>query len=162
MKNIEVVLLNNEVVLPGQTLYGKVVCQNTDSFDVRSIKLKIVGRGKVFWIDRHLTLTTRNGRLAVRQVKTVRFRTEKYFKQEFHLLGSEEEKTKMEPGEITFDFSFTLPIEIPSSYSDRYGTIEYFAKVVVDRPWAINIKSKTFHCKKLHDIEQYTIRNGKD
>jgi len=101
-----------------------------------------VGRGKVFWIDRHLTLTTRNGRLAVRQVKTVRFRTEKYFKQEFHLLGSEEEKTKMEPGEITFDFSFTLPIEIPSSYSDRYGTIEYFAKVVVDRPWAINIKSK--------------------
>lgn len=48
----------------------------------------------------------------------------------------------MEPGEITFDFSFTLPIEIPSSYSDRYGTIEYFAKVVVDRPWAINIKSK--------------------
>ena len=37
MKNIEVVLLNNEVVLPGQTLYGKVVCQNTDSFDVRSI-----------------------------------------------------------------------------------------------------------------------------
>ena len=60
----------------------------------------------------------------------------------FFFSNLEEEKTKMEPGEITFDFSFTLPIEIPSSYSDRYGTIEYFAKVVVDRPWAINIKSK--------------------
>lgn len=40
------------------------------------------------------------------------------------------------PGQYNWPFNVRLPIYLPASFEDQsYGRVQYFAKVVVERPW---------------------------
>jgi len=40
------------------------------------------------------------------------------------------------PGQYSWPFSVRLPQYLPASFEDQpYGRVQYFAKVVVERPW---------------------------
>ena len=42
----------------------------------------------------------------------------------------------MAPGQYNWPFSLRLPVYLPASFEDQpYGRVQYFAKVVVERPW---------------------------
>ena len=127
------------------------------------IKLKIKGKGYVYWTESHTRSTTVDGKTTTHTETESYTKNERYFKHEFHLFGSglyitlfkcipkaithffsnlKGQKTTLEPGERAFEFSFTLPSQIPSSFSDKYCEIIYSVKVKVDLPWAVDIKSK--------------------
>lgn len=41
-----------------------------------------------------------------------------------------------------FPFQFTLPMNIPHSFKDKYGRIEYYLKAVIDKAWGFDNKCK--------------------
>ena len=44
------------------------------------------------------------------------------------------------PGEHNFHFEFTLPKNLPSTYSGRWGAVRYSVKSVLERPWKFDIE----------------------
>ena len=48
MKDITIVFLNGETFYPGHTLYGKVVCRNTNPLDLRSTNVRSFYETKVY------------------------------------------------------------------------------------------------------------------
>lgn len=66
---------------------------------------------------------------------------EDYFKHKIHLFGSGH-RTTIEPGERGYDFSFTIPYNIPASFDGDHGEIKYTVKAKLDIPWAFDLKSK--------------------
>ena len=44
----------------------------------------------------------------------------------------------LEPGTHTFPFSFTLPLNLPTSFEHKTGRIRYSLNGTIDIPWAID------------------------
>lgn len=44
-------------------------------------------------------------------------------------------KLNLKEGEHVYPFRFTLPDNLPSTFEDEYGSIQYIAKVVINIPW---------------------------
>lgn len=53
-----------------------------------------------------------------------------------------EDKTYLECGERMYSFEFTLPENIPPSYSSKVGDIIYEMKAEIGRSWAFDKGSK--------------------
>lgn len=50
-----------------------------------------------------------------------------------HVLG----KLYLKEGEHVYPFSVSLPYNLPSTFEEEYGRIQYTAKVVINIPWDI-------------------------
>jgi hypothetical protein len=48
----------------------------------------------------------------------------------------------MQPGEYSFQFSYQLPANIPTSFENDHGHVRYTAKAVIDRPWKFDHETK--------------------
>lgn len=65
--------------------------------------------------------------------------TEKYVWQRIFLVGDGNSVTILEPGTLVYPFQFVLPTNLPSSFTNRSGTIAYFLDVEVQRSTVIKI-----------------------
>ena len=45
-------------------------------------------------------------------------------------------------GQHQFNFSFQLPHNIPSSYEGVHGTVRYFVRAILRRPWKFDYEYK--------------------
>lgn len=48
----------------------------------------------------------------------------------------------MSAGKYVYPFSFILPVNLPSSFEGKFGSIRYTAKMTVERPWKWNKEIK--------------------
>ena len=77
-----------------------------------------------------------------------------------HLQRFTGESCEIEAGERALNFSFVIPHQIPSSYSDDIGKIKYVAKAKVDIPWATDIESeKEFYVRDYLTLNQLPSAN---
>jgi len=112
----------------GQAVTGRVECNFLSEDKVRAIRLRFRGKAKVQWHE------TRN---------TNYYSDETYYENESDLLTGE---TTFPPGKYSYPFIFNLPTNIPPSLDadngKMHGKVKHSSLVTIDRPWAIDIKSK--------------------
>ena len=128
------------------------------------IIVKIVGKGDVNWTEHRRETYTQNGESKTRRVPVHYSNHEEYFRHEIHLFGSGlflrlsilkaiveiainfehfiGGRSTLEPGERTFDFSFTIPPNVPASFHEAHCKIKYTVKAKIDLPWAFDIESE--------------------
>nr|CAD7202514.1 unnamed protein product [Timema douglasi] len=46
-------------------------------------------------------------------------------------------------GDVTYPFSYALPVKLPSSFEGSYGYVRYTVRATLDRPWKFNQDAKS-------------------
>ncbi|CAL4071928.1 unnamed protein product, partial [Meganyctiphanes norvegica] len=135
--NIHVVFDNSNIVFfPGQHITGRVQINCNRYVTARSINIKFKGFSKVHWTEQETRGTGDD-----RKTETVHYDShEEYYKAKYCLWGDGCNHNQLPPGAHTFNFSFTLPYNIPSSFRSDYGKVQHEIEVKIDVPMGIDIK----------------------
>ncbi|KAB7503291.1 Arrestin domain-containing protein 3 [Armadillidium nasatum] len=119
-----------DTFFPGETVCGSVLLFLSRVKEIKSVILKAKGFAKVSWSE-----GGSNNRHTYRS-------SEEYYNFEFQLFTSISGSQRFEVGTYKYDFSFVLPVLIPSSFESRIGHVKHLCKVDVD------IQNRLFHIKK--------------
>ncbi|XP_066504080.1 arrestin domain-containing protein 2 isoform X2 [Hoplias malabaricus] len=145
LKKLDVVFDSPEIDSPpvfssGDVVSGKVVLELTAESKVKSLKLHAEGFAKVHWTESRSagssTAYTQNYSDEVEYLN----RREVLLQagQSFRLKGCRhnEELTTLPAGRHEYPFSFQLPEEtLVTSFEGKHGSIRYWVKVKLHRPW---------------------------
>lgn len=112
------------VYYSGETVSGTVEIEFQKVKKVRGISFQIIGFARTHWDgSSFLTQYTYIGK-------------ENYLTSRKYLIGSDLDSARdIEPGIYSYNFSCTLPKQLPSSFEGKFGCIRYIAKVTLERPW---------------------------
>ncbi|KAJ8948479.1 hypothetical protein NQ318_000015 [Aromia moschata] len=117
----KIVLTNyNSPFIIGNYVVGKVTCDIKTPEEIRGITIKLRGLEWVQWTRNKQTISAKN----------------KFLKQDIQLAN----EGQLSAGLHDFSFSFMLPLNIPTSFTGRYGWIIYSLIAKVDRPRKLNYK----------------------
>ena len=62
-------------------------------------------------------------------------------------------KADLPLGKSVYNFSFTLPMNIPSSFEAEFGRVRHTCSVQIDQPWRFDTKSKRpFSVVDIYDL----------
>ncbi|XP_050501302.1 arrestin domain-containing protein 1 isoform X2 [Diabrotica virgifera virgifera] len=129
----QIVLSNTGPYSPGDTIYGKVVCNFRSSERFRGIICKLRGRECTSWNERQSHYDTRTKRTKWRTVKYTG--DNKFLALNINLMG----ESTLPAGCYEYPFTFTLPQPgIPSTFTNIYGYVTYYIKANVDKAFAID------------------------
>nr|CAD7424192.1 unnamed protein product [Timema monikensis] len=71
--------------------------------------------------------------------RTVHYSGEEvYFNYKIYLVMDSNNETILPMGDLSYPFSFTVPLNLPSSFETSKGSIRYTVKATLDRPWKFN------------------------
>ncbi|XP_057662386.1 arrestin domain-containing protein 2-like isoform X2 [Diorhabda carinulata] len=131
--SVRIVLDNSGTYQPGDTVHGKVVCNQSSSQSFRALRCRLRGREHTAWTERESYYDS--------QSKSTKWRTvhysgdNKFLAINQDLLG----EGTLSPGYHSFPFAFTLPkVNMPNPYNGNYGYIRYYIKAVMDIPFAFD------------------------
>ncbi|XP_060877415.1 arrestin domain-containing protein 3-like [Metopolophium dirhodum] len=142
--NLQIIFDNpTAVFIPGEIITGRVLIIVSNSVKIKKVKLKFRGEGNVLWREHNL-MTRRNSKngsrrhsLTHNKTKTERYTAkEEYFNHKIILVGGEG-KLLLKEGDHVYPFSVSLPDNLPSTFEEEYGRVQYTAKVVINIPWDI-------------------------
>ncbi|MGY5878954.1 MAG: sporulation protein [Candidatus Thorarchaeota archaeon] len=125
MRKIEI-KLDEEPLLPGGKVEGYVLVTCDDDFQCERLYVSLFGdeRSEVVFHAGKVTIVYREDREHVNEVRDLA------------------ECLMVPMGESRYEFSFTLPTEIPGSYKGSYGWIKYALEAKAEVSWAKDPKSK--------------------
>ncbi|XP_030228541.1 arrestin domain-containing protein 2 isoform X3 [Gadus morhua] len=126
---------SDAVYTSGEVVSGQVVLVLNNASKVRS--MKVVGRGVAMahWLENWTV-----GMNAEYNDYTSKIT---YFRKRQHLIRDNGEMTLLTAGRHEFPFSFQLPEEtLVTSFEGKHGSIRYWVKVKLHRPWATMKKIK--------------------
>ncbi|XP_014661544.1 PREDICTED: arrestin domain-containing protein 3-like [Priapulus caudatus] len=134
----------NKVYYPGQQVTGKVMVELESDMKLRAIRVYMRGLAKVHWTESRST-TSRLG-----TIYTEHYNAEiEYFFKRQELFGSLAETGEVRAhawlpqGHHEFDFAFQLPTDgISTSFEGKYGSVRYWLKAEIDKPWSFNHSTK--------------------
>lgn len=109
----------------GQEVSGTVTLFNEKPRNMRALLLKVDGTAEVRWTES--TGTGDNRRTHSYSA------TENYIRTVSHLLNNGALEQELQAGTFKYDFCFTLPQDIPASFSSYTGNIVYKVSVCMDR-----------------------------
>ncbi|XP_053369439.1 arrestin domain-containing protein 2 isoform X1 [Clarias gariepinus] len=113
----------------GDTVSGKVVLELHRQMDIRALKVQGRGVASAHWLE-HRGVGTNT----VYNDYTSRI---SYFRKIQHLVQDNGEVMTLPPGRHEYPFSFQLPEEtLVTSFEGKHGSIRYWVKVKLHRPWA--------------------------
>ncbi|KAI1296545.1 Arrestin domain-containing protein 3 [Halotydeus destructor] len=140
LKSFEIVLNNNKnVYYPNDEVRGKCVLELRGELKLNEIRIFMRGLAKVHWSESKST----GNRLGA---YTEHYNAEiEYFFKKQVLCGSECETRDvvLNEGHHEFNFVFQLPPSgISTSFEGKYGSVRYWLKCEVEKPWAFNHKTK--------------------
>ncbi|KAI8478878.1 Arrestin domain-containing protein 3 [Branchiostoma belcheri] len=146
LKLFEIALDGDKAVYePTEVVSGHVVLELRGEMRLRSLKVDIRGLAKVHWTESR-GMGTETGSY------TQHFTDElEYFHMEETLLGNgtdseseaEDDQPLLTAGRHQFSFSFQLPDErLPTSFEGKHGSVRYWLKAEIDRPWTLPSKVK--------------------
>ncbi|XP_075750221.1 arrestin domain-containing protein 3 isoform X1 [Rhipicephalus microplus] len=124
---------------PGQAVRGKCVLELKGDMRLKAVRVFMRGLAKVHWTESRST----GNRLGA---YTEHYNAEmEYFFQGQTLFGSEsgEGRDVLNEGHHEFNFTFLLPSTgVTTSFEGKYGSIRYWLKAEVEKPWSFNHKTK--------------------
>ncbi|XP_049585035.1 arrestin domain-containing protein 2 isoform X2 [Syngnathus scovelli] len=117
----------------GEVVSGQVVLELHRDTKVHAMKVQGRGVATAHWLENR-------GMNSVYNDYTSRFT---YFRKRQHLIRDNGEVTILPAGRHEFPFSFQLPEEtLVTSFEGKHGSIRYWVKVKLHRPWATVRKIK--------------------
>lgn len=118
--------LENETFTPGQKVEGHVIvsCDNDFQCEQIHISLKGIELARVVIHAGKVTIVHEEKREHINKTKSL------------------SDSAMIPQGESRYDFSFTLPTDIPGSYVGHYGSIKYTLKAIAEISWARDLKSE--------------------
>ncbi|XP_069074837.1 arrestin domain-containing protein 2-like [Pleurodeles waltl] len=120
----------------GDTVTGRVLLELVGEAKVDSIKLHAQGLARVQWSESHST----NSNAAYNQNHSDEV---VYLDHQEALLQTEDEAPAvLQPGTHEFPFSFELPEDAVTSFEGKLGSVHYWVKAKLHRPWATVKKAK--------------------
>lgn len=124
---------------PGQAVRGKCVLDLKGDMRLKALRVSMRGLCKVHWTESRST----GNRLGA---YTEHYNAElEYFFQGQTLFGSEsgDGRDVLTEGHHEFNFSFLLPASgVTTSFEGKYGSVRYWLKAEVEKPWSFNHKTK--------------------
>ncbi|KAL8602265.1 hypothetical protein ACOMHN_022778 [Nucella lapillus] len=140
VKCFEIILSDNKSVFhPGERVLGQVIVELKGDMKMRSLRIFMRGVAKVHWTESRST----GSRLGS---YTEHFNAEvEYFFKRQVLFGGEisDGRDTLTEGRHEFNFSFELPMGgISTSFEGKHGSIRYWLKAEMDKPWSFNHKTK--------------------
>ncbi|KAJ3599497.1 hypothetical protein NHX12_033457 [Muraenolepis orangiensis] len=121
----------------GDVVSGKVVLELTGDSKVESLKLHAEGFARVHWTE------SRSAGSSTAYTQNYSDEVEYLNHRESLLQADEGEMTLLAAGRHEFPFSFQLPEEtLVTSFEGKHGSIRYWVKVKLHRPWATLKKIK--------------------
>lgn len=146
MVNLFVIALTGDkrVFQPGDTISGVLLLNTNKEITLRGVRVELHGVGNV----------------RIRSGKVTYARRETYLGFQSILLGRAPFQAgsdiKLQPGNYNFPFQFPLPVSpLPTSFEGAYGSVRYWLDAVVDRPWRIDLNTRT----PLVIVERVQIRS---
>ncbi|XP_030228540.1 arrestin domain-containing protein 2 isoform X2 [Gadus morhua] len=142
LKKLQVVLDSPEIDSPpvfssGDVVSGKVVLELTGESKVESLKLHAEGFARVHWTE------SRSAGSSTAYTQNYSDEVEYLNHRESLLQTDNGEMTLLTAGRHEFPFSFQLPEEtLVTSFEGKHGSIRYWVKVKLHRPWATMKKIK--------------------
>ncbi|XP_040040229.1 arrestin domain-containing protein 2 isoform X3 [Gasterosteus aculeatus] len=117
----------------GEAVSGLVVLELSRDTRVQSMKVQGRGAATAQWLENH-------GMNSVYNDYTSKIT---YFRKRQHMIRDNGEATVLAAGRHEFPFSFQLPEEtLVTSFEGKHGSIRYWVKVKLHRPWATVRKIK--------------------
>lgn len=127
---------------PGGYVTGCVIIKLSEAKKFRGLSVCLVGEAHVKWDETRSEGTGENSSTTTETYSN----HEKYIDQKVILYGSGPESSgnnvELSARQHEFPFQFTLPMNIPHSFKDKYGRIEYYLKAVIDKAWGFDNKCK--------------------
>ncbi|KAK3098842.1 hypothetical protein FSP39_023602 [Pinctada imbricata] len=140
LKCFEIILTDNKSVFhPGEKVCGKVVVELKGDMKMRSLRVFMRGVAKVHWTESRST-----GSRLGSYTEHYNAEVEYFFKRQV-LFGGEvcEGRDTLTEGYHEFRFSFELPMGgISTSFEGKHGSVRYWMKAEMDKPWSFNHKTK--------------------
>ncbi|VDI51695.1 Hypothetical predicted protein, partial [Mytilus galloprovincialis] len=140
LKCFEIILAGNKSVFhPGEKVCGKVVVDLKGDMKMRSLRIFMRGVAKVHWTESRST-----GSRLGSYTEHYNAEVEYFFKRQV-LFGGEvsEGRDTLTEGRHEFSFSFDLQMGgIATSFEGKHGSIRYWLKAEMDKPWSFNHKTK--------------------
>ncbi|XP_030639368.1 arrestin domain-containing protein 2 isoform X1 [Chanos chanos] len=123
------------VYTSGEIVSGQVILELNREIKVRSLKVQGRGVATAHWLE--------NRSVGVNTVYNDYTSKITYFRRRQHLIRDNGELTVLSAGRHEFPFSFQLPEEtLVTSFEGKHGSIRYWVKVKLHRPWATVKKIK--------------------
>ncbi len=125
MREVEIIL-SKETFMPGDTVEGHVLVKTDNDFDCNGMNISFIGEER--------------SRIVIHAGKvTIVYDDDKeHVNDQIELASS----TSIPFGETRYDFSFSLPEDVPSSYLGTYGWITYTLEAKIEVSWARDPKAK--------------------
>uniref|UniRef100_A0A8C8HRX9 Arrestin C-terminal-like domain-containing protein n=1 Tax=Oncorhynchus tshawytscha TaxID=74940 RepID=A0A8C8HRX9_ONCTS len=142
LKKLYIVFDSPEIDSPpvfssGDVVSGKVVLNLSGESKVQSLKLHAEGFAKVHWTE------SRSAGSSTAYTQNYSDEVEYLNRREVLLQADNGEHTLLSAGRHEFPFSFQLPEEtLVTSFEGKHGSIRYWVKVKLHRPWATVRKIK--------------------
>ena len=140
LKCFVIILTGNKSVFhPGEKVCGKVVVDLKGDMKMRSLRIFMRGVAKVHWTESRST-----GSRLGSYTEHYNAEVEYFFKRQV-LFGGEvsEGRDTLTEGRHEFIFSFDLQMGgIATSFEGKHGSIRYWLKAEMDKPWSFNHKTK--------------------
>ncbi|XP_064424531.1 arrestin domain-containing protein 2 isoform X2 [Latimeria chalumnae] len=119
----------------GDTLRGRAILHLTKEVRVTSIKVSVKGVAMAHWLE--------SRSVGISIVYTDHSSQDIYFKKRRYLIQDNGDLTVLQAGRHEFPFSFQLPEEtLVTSFEGKHGSIRYWVKAKLHRPWATVRKVK--------------------
>ncbi len=125
MRKIEI-QLNEEPLLPGGKVEGYVLVTCDDDFQCERLYVSLIGEEKS-------EIVIHTGKV------TIVYREDR---EHINVVTEFAESAMIPMGESRYEFSFTLPSDIPGSYKGSYGLIKYTLEAQAEISWARDLKFK--------------------
>lgn len=140
IKTFEIVLDSNRTVYyPGQQVLGKCVVDLRGDMKMKTLRIYMRGVAKVHWTESRST----GNRLGA-YTEHYNAEIEYFFKRQV-LFGTDNSDTRevLSEGHHEFLFNFQLPSGgISTSFEGKYGSVRYWLKAEMEKPWSFNHKTK--------------------
>ncbi|CAG9859955.1 unnamed protein product [Phyllotreta striolata] len=131
---------NTGQYFPGSQIQGKVVLNFTSETKCRSVKLRLFGLEHTEWTTTEEYTEPGSNERRTRDI-TIEGNNE-IFSTELILYGAQTGTTTLSAGQHIYPFNLNLPIEIPASYNNEYGSVLFKLISIVDRPMAFDYKDE--------------------
>ncbi|GFN82444.1 polyprotein [Plakobranchus ocellatus] len=140
LKCFEIVLAGNKSVYhPGERVQGNVMVELKGDMKMRSLRIFMKGVAKVHWTESRST-----GSRLGSYTEHYNAEVEYFFKRQV-LFGGEiaDGRDTLGDGHHELPFIFDLPMGgISTSFEGKHGSIRYWLKAEMDKPWSFNHKTK--------------------
>lgn len=134
LQNCQINLDNSSATyFPGQVVSGRVEFNFNSTKKIRGIQISYKGEAYTHWTE-YESYRTADGKTSRRSVSYIG--SEEYFHYKYYVIGGSSDNTiELPPGQHVYNFSYTLPKALPSSFEGGTGYVRYTVKATIDRPW---------------------------